>query len=100
MSTYWSQLERAKQLGITWIPNTQEGLEFAIEYFSRERAKEREHEFGYGYRCKKCGAQRKMLELARFPIPRSEECSELKHFSKTHNIDIDEIVNAYIPRQK
>lgn len=94
------QYERARQLGITWVPNTQEGLEFAIEYFAAQKERERDHEFGYDHRCKKCGAQQKMLELARFPFPRDEECPQLKYFSKTHNIDIDEIVNAYIPRQK
>lgn len=50
---------KAKSLGLNWVFNSIEGLEFAIEFFS-EKPKP-EHEFGYNRQCIRCGITQEQL---------------------------------------
>lgn len=87
--------KKAKELGITWIPNTIGGLEFAIEYMeSQLPKKENGHNFNtVDRKCKKCGVKQLIWHLRKDEYKGGEEeCHAYRIVSKRTGLDINEII--------
>jgi len=85
----------AKSIGLTWVFNSIEGLEFAIDFFKKpEKISMGGHNFNNHMICNNCGVAWRNYKLIPNRFNTDDQCIALQNLKKYHNIEnINEDMN-------
>lgn len=95
---YLDLQNKARSLGCSWTFNTVEGLEFAIDFLSKQVKINDGHRFLDNFRCANCGIDKKiimMLPAEYRKYNNKEQCSTFKHL-KARGIDVENLLKGKI----